>query len=194
MRHGRFDVLIVCTANLCRSPMAERLLRRRVTDLLGDAARVSVTSAGVRAAPDRPMHPYAATALRERGADPDGFRSAPVTAAGLAGADLVLTATREHRARCVELYPAGIRTAYTIRQFARLVAAVPAGTLPADGPVSRARALLAALPAARGWVPQVPEGEDDLADPVNGPVEGFRACAAHLDEVLDPFVRLLAEA
>src|SRR4051812_22131637 len=93
-------LLVVCHANLCRSPMIERLARQALAKRLGDPAgggqvpTVEVTSAGTHAEPGWDMHPFAGEVLRERGADVTDFASRRLTAELVAGADLVLTAAR----------------------------------------------------------------------------------------------------
>lgn len=181
-----FRVLIVCTANLCRSPMGERLLRAAMTPA-GSGPRWEVRSGGVRGFVDRPMHELAARTLQERGISPDGFTSRPLTRVMLEEADLVLTATRAHRAAAVELAPRTIRRTFTLFQFARLAAAVPAlGPLP---PGQAGRTLLAEALLARSDVPAVPGEQDDLLDPIGLPVEAFRRCADQIQTAVD---RILA--
>ncbi|MGI5246782.1 low molecular weight phosphatase family protein [Dactylosporangium sp. CA-139066] len=162
-------MLFVCRANLCRSAMAERLAR---------ALGLAADSAGTHALPGHPMAEHARTVLRERGADPEGFASRRVTPPLLAGAGLVLTATRAERAHCVSLAPATAARTFTLRQYGRYVAALPGGE-----PVTPA-----AIAAVRGRLQPGSPAEDDLADPYGGPIEGFRDCADTIEAIL----RLLA--
>ena len=83
---------MVCEGNLCRSPLAERLLRLRTK-----GSDVHVTSAGVIAAVGEPIDPLAADELVRLGGDPEGFEARRLTPAMLEDADLVLTATRAIR-------------------------------------------------------------------------------------------------
>lgn len=70
-----FRILFVCTANICRSPMAEHLLRGSLAALLdtGGAFRFEVSSAGIRGWDGEPMDPAAAAELRRLGGDPSRF-------------------------------------------------------------------------------------------------------------------------
>lgn len=111
----RFAILVVCTANICRSPLAELLLADRL-----DLRRFEVASAGVRGWRDQPMDEAVQQQARRLGLDPSGFRSRPLLAEYVASADLVLTATREHRAGVLELTPTALRRTYTLREFAAL--------------------------------------------------------------------------
>jgi protein-tyrosine phosphatase len=186
----QFTVLFVCQANLCRSPMAERLARRRLP------AGALAHSAGTRALEGSPVHPGAAEVLRERGADAAGFVSRQVTEALLLGADLVLTATRHQRAVCVSLAPEAVRHTFTLRQYARMVAAtspahasvgaystVESGPQPID---LRERLRLAV--AGRSRLQPVAPEDDDLSDPVREPLEAFRRCADVIDAALDHII------
>ena len=106
----RFRILTVCIGNVCRSPLAERLLRLRLAEA-GLAASYDVTSAGLRAMVGHPMEPTAAGELTRLGGDPDGFVARRLTAQMANEADLVLTATTDVRRRVVEEAP-GVDAAY----------------------------------------------------------------------------------
>jgi protein-tyrosine phosphatase len=187
-------LLFVCHANICRSPMAERLARLILTDHLPPAAgsTVSAASAGTHARAGTAMHPGAAQVLRELGADASDFSSRLVSADLVANASLVLTATREQRAFCVRLAPIAVRRTFTIRQFGRLSAAL--GPEPVGGPAGRVSALLERIAVARGAFQPVRPDEDDLADPVNGTEEDVRACARQIQLSLRPALALIGAA
>src|SRR5689334_20606506 len=125
-------VLVVCHANLCRSPIIERLARQALAKRLGDPvggdqpSAWEVTSAGTHAVPGRDMHPYADEALRECGADVTDFATRRLTADLVTRADLILTAARPQRAACVTLVPSAVPRTFTLREFAHLAAAFPA--------------------------------------------------------------------
>ncbi|WP_238007276.1 low molecular weight phosphatase family protein [Dactylosporangium sp. AC04546] len=159
-------LLFVCRANHCRSAMAERLAAWH-----GFAAE----SAGTHAVPGLEMAGNAQTALRGFGADPAGFRSRRLTPALLARPDLVLAATRAERAACVTLAPAAAGRTFTLLQYGRYLAALP----PGDDPFDRA-----ALSRVRGRLQPAAPGDDDLADPIGGPLDGFRDCADTINRIL----------
>ncbi|GAA3455359.1 low molecular weight phosphatase family protein [Dactylosporangium matsuzakiense] len=185
----RFRILLVCTGNLCRSPMAELLLRRALRPF-GD--RIELASAGTHATPGAAMHPLAARALTERGADPEGFRSRRLTDADVAHADLVLTAGREHRARCVELSPVHLLRCFTVRQWHRLAGHVDTAALPAGADAARrAESLLAEAVAVRGTVRPLAPAAESLPDPLRAPAEAFHSCAEELAAVADRLRALL---
>jgi protein-tyrosine phosphatase len=129
-----FTILVVCTGNICRSPVAERLLRAQ-SEALG--LPVVVHSAGTRSMVGHDMTPEAAHLAQHYGADPVDHRSKQLTEQQIADADLILTATREHRSKVVSLQPRAARYTYTLNQFARLLpAAVESLADPDNAPAS----------------------------------------------------------
>ena len=95
-----FSVLIVCTANQCRSPMAEHILRARVEEADLDWY---VSSAGTHAVERSAIVPEASRILARRGIDATGFHSRRLTGELIAGADLILTAEQKQRERVAAL-------------------------------------------------------------------------------------------
>jgi protein-tyrosine-phosphatase len=174
-----FRLLFVCTGNLCRSPLAERLARARL-----DPDLFTVDSAGTEAVAGAPMDADAAAVARDLGASTDGFSAYELTPAAVEAADLVLTATREHRAAVVRLVPGAARYAFTMAEFARLTAAVPPAGLAGLAAVERARALVAVAGKLRGTVRPDNPDDDDIPDPVGRPVEVHRKVAALIATVL----------
>ena len=166
-----FHVLVVCLGNVCRSPLAERLLRARLDHLLpGRAARVSVSSAGVRAWVGRPMDAHAAAELVRLGGDPDGFGSTQLTAPMLESAELVLTATRELRSRVLEDSPRALSRTFTIREFAALVT----GDEPTSDPIGLVAQAAGRRSDARG-------GDYEVRDPMGQSLRVHREVADVLD-------------
>jgi low molecular weight protein-tyrosine phosphatase len=96
-----FDsILVVCTGNICRSPMAEALLRSQLS-----AAGKRVASAGIGALVGRPADPLAQEVMREHGHDLSGHRGQQLNAALLSAADLVLALDDSHLRWMVENFP-----------------------------------------------------------------------------------------
>jgi protein-tyrosine-phosphatase len=97
-------VLIVCTGNLCRSPMAEGLLRAR---LARDEARRDwrVGSAGVWTVDGRPASANGVQEMAQRGIDLSAHLSRSVTPELMAEADLVLAMTRGHAGALTAAFP-----------------------------------------------------------------------------------------
>ncbi len=97
-------ILIVCTANICRSPMAAALLRGRLATL-GLAGEVEVKSAGVFAQEGQGASRLAVAVLAERNVSLDDHRSLPVSAELLAEADIILVMEEAHRRSLFYLAP-----------------------------------------------------------------------------------------
>ncbi|MDX6351488.1 MAG: low molecular weight protein-tyrosine phosphatase [Streptomyces sp.] len=192
-REDVFRILHVCTGNVCRSPMAERLTRHELTRRLGDgAAGILVESAGTWGHVGAPMEAHAATVLAEYSADPSGFTGRELLDEHVIDADLVLTATRDHRAQVISMgHAAGLRT-FTLKEFTRLVRAIDPATLPDDGGVTaRARSLVRAAAALRGWL-LAPDAEaDEVYDPYGAPLTFFRSVGEEIHAALDPVVTAL---
>lgn len=97
--HGRalmHRILTICTGNICRSPMAELILRRAVQEAgLGD--RVDVASAGTTGWEEgEPIDPRAAAELESRGISSGEHRARQATSAMLREADLILALDHDH--------------------------------------------------------------------------------------------------
>lgn len=197
---GQFGILFICTGNLCRSVIAERLARRGLRARLGPAACwFRVTSAGTASLDGCPVHPYTAEALSWLGADADGVTSHALTVADVDAADLILAAGREHRDAVVAMRPRASRRAYLLREFARLAAYASATApgrpaadqLATDRPsagvsaagycaADQARHLVAAVAQLRGLAPYVEPAEDEIADPATNSA-AFLDCARAID-------------
>src|SRR5687768_14982949 len=97
-REPEFTVLLVCTGNMCRSALGERLGRAYLEELLGErASAIRLTSAGVQAVVGSAMHPDSALVLSGLGADAGDFVARQFVESMAAAADLTLTLTRGHR-------------------------------------------------------------------------------------------------
>ena len=183
-------LLVVCTANLCRSPLGERLARAGLA-ARGAGPGVEVTSAGSAAREGLPMASHAAAVLAARGADAGGFASRRLSGEDVRGADLVLAASREHRAAAVTLFPRASAKTFTAAELARLVADVAPEEVTGDDAGQRLDSLRRAAASRRGLVVPARPADDDMADPVGGPREGFERTADTWEALLGPVLDLL---
>jgi protein-tyrosine phosphatase len=106
-------VLIVCVGNICRSPMAEALLRAR----FAARGRGHVESAGLGALVGRGADPIAVALMKERGLDLSGHRARQFTPEILAAADLVLVMESGHQKQIESLAPSARGRVHRIGKF-----------------------------------------------------------------------------
>jgi protein-tyrosine phosphatase len=170
---GTGGILFVCTANVCRSPMAAALLAQQVS---AAGITLPVGSAGLLAG-GQPALPHAAAVMAALGIDLSAHVSRRLEAADLAESGLVLGMTREHVRHAVVLDPQVWPRAFTLRELIRRAGET--------GPPS------AGEPFA-GWLGRLHAGRDrrsllggspldDIADPAGGPAAAYGRTAVLLD-------------
>lgn len=104
-------ILLVCTGNTCRSPMAEVLLKKQIADRLGcpideiDQHGVVVASAGVAAMAGGRPSSEAVQVMSDRGLDLTQHFSQPFSEQLANQADLILTMTQGHRLAILSQWP-----------------------------------------------------------------------------------------
>ncbi len=176
-----FRILTVCTGNICRSPAAERLLRRELADSAAEPA-IEVDSAGVHAVVGHPIQEQMAALLQADGVAADGFEARQLTPDLVRRADLVLVADRTHRESVLRLVPAALRRTFIMKEFVRLATQLPSNDAPAAMD-DRLRWLIGQVPMMRGRNP-VPEGTDDIVDPFGGTPDDYRAAYLEVREAV----------
>lgn len=176
------EILLLCTANVCRSVMAQAMLSAR---LAARGVTVSVASAGLLGSGWQPP-PEVIAVMAARGVDVTGHRSRIVTADDLASADLILGLAREHVRHAAVLLPAAWPRAFTIRELLRR--GQQAGVRAPGEPL-------------RHWLTRAADGRsrldllgsrpaDDVADPAGGPLRGYQATSGLLDCLTRDLVEL----
>ena len=105
-------ILAVCTGNICRSPAIERLLDHQLS---GSAV---VASAGTMAVVGAPIAEPMAQLLTGVDVPASGFAARRITQWMIDEADLILTASTEHRSAVVSLQPLAMKKTFTLLEFA----------------------------------------------------------------------------
>jgi protein-tyrosine phosphatase len=176
------DILILCTGNICRSPMAEVLLRRKL-DVAGIDA--TVTSAGTWRAGE-PAAGGSINAMAARRLDLSSHRSTLLDIEAVREADLVIAMAREHVREVVVLDPPSLAKTFTLKELVRRAEALGPTPLPFErwlAHVGQGRQARQMLGASR---------DDDVADPVGQPDDLFLDTADELESLIDRLVPLLA--
>src|SRR5438067_6773175 len=176
-------VILVCTGNVCRSPIAEGLLRR-ATEHRPIGGPITVSSAGTAGWEGSPATPEAVEAAAERGVDISGHIATRLRPGMAAGADLVLCMAREHRDLIARDEPEAAGRAFSLKELVRLL---EDGARAAATPAAR----IAAAALARAGAPLTPHPDEDIADPLGLPLDGYRAIASELDDWIDRLVPAL---
>ncbi len=163
-------ILTVCTGNIRRSPVAERLLPAGLDQVLPGA--FEVRSAGTRAMVGDPVQPPSAAIIETYGGTPGGFAARQLTPAILQATDIVLTMATGHRGEVLQLDPSMLRKTFTIREFARLLGALEVRDAAGGGTAAEAsdvgslwRALPARLASVRHLALAADPTDNDVTDP-----------------------------
>lgn len=162
-------VLFICTGNICRSPIAERLAAAYGARL--QVTNFSASSAGTRAVVAHPIHSDAAIVLEKLGGDASDFAARQFTPNIGSRADLVLTMTRAHRDTVLELAPRLLHKAFTLTEAEFLISHFN----PRD---------VAELGALRSYVPAHELSE--VLDPIGQDIEVFAMVGSQIASVLPP--------
>ncbi|MEV0943105.1 phosphotyrosine protein phosphatase [Micromonospora wenchangensis] len=198
-----FTVLHVCMGNICRSPMAERLLvlavRERLerlgVDPTGADALLHSHSAGTGGwHAGEEMNPPAARQVLGRGGDVEGFAARKLRSDLIDAADLVLTATADQQEYVVALRPDAASRTFVLGEFGRLLGALDTTALPPaaatpDAVYARGVALVAAVDAARQGAGAL--HSDDLDDPWGRGDQCFSRVADEIEETVHPLTSAL---
>jgi protein-tyrosine phosphatase len=111
-------ILVVCTANVCRSPMIAALLSNRfVRAGLGD--RVHIASSGIYALVGEPADPAGVRLLAERGIDLSGHRATALDEEELRLADLILVSEEAHRQAIFYRSPQALHKVWLLTELNR---------------------------------------------------------------------------
>jgi protein-tyrosine phosphatase len=169
-------IVVLCTANVCRSPMAAALLARRLAAL---SVTVPVRSAGMISSGD-PPHPEVISVMASYGIQIASHRSRIVYAADVASASLVLAMARDNLRHAVITEPRAWPRAFTLKELVRRGEQI--GPRPHAEPLSR---WLSRVHAGRERMSLLGDSlDDDVADPAGGPLRAYADTAGLLDQLV----------
>jgi protein-tyrosine-phosphatase len=163
-------LLFVCTGNMCRSPMAEALLRHELEGR--DCEGFQVSSAGTWAAMGEPPTEEAILVCAGHGIDISSHRSKLLEPDDLEGADVVVGMTNVHRQEVASLAPDARHRTILLKEIAEVL-------MPTEWPDATAEERLRALLSAPRpkWRRKL-----DLADPIGRPMRVYERCFSELQE------------
>ena len=171
------SILIVCTGNICRSPLAEGFLRRALEQrTVGE--EFDVSSAGTWGWEDSPAVPEAVGVGFERGIDISGHVGRRLEPQYVDAVGLVLGMTSEHRAAAVQMVPGAEPKTFTLKELVRLL-----DDLPATG--GDEQDLAGRIARAAGLRRSGFEGkplDEDVVDPLGMPIDTYRAVAWEIEQ------------
>ncbi len=178
-------ILVVCTGNICRSPIAEGFLRQLLQDR--GIEGISVDSAGVSGLRGYPADPEAVRAAAEQEVDISNHRARRVNPAMIERADLVMAMTAEQRDAVIGRVPDATDRTFTLKELVFLLEKVNG-----ESPVRREDERLAAAVARANTLRESKPGlellDEDVSDPLGLGPDAFRATVWEVGQLLERFV------
>ena len=172
------SILVVCTGNICRSPIAEGMLRDALSARFGET-RPTVSSAGTWGVEGSSARRPKRSPRRGSEASTSRRTVARRLAQVPADADLVVAMAGEHRDILGDETGMGERS-FTLKELVRLLESLPP-VPPGAGPDSLSERVDQARAARQAGFAGNPLDED-VADPIGMPLQTYRATAWELDE------------
>lgn len=173
---------VVCTGNIARSPLGMVMLEHEARRRIGPDAPVWVTSSGLHGLAGEPAVEASRRLAEDRGLVLDHHRAAVLDRDDVLEQDLVLTMTERQRAAVVRAAPRAAKRVFTVRELARLCAALKP-VEQQDTVRERVRTVARLAAAARPHVARSREPED-IADPYGRGPEDYERVGAQLDDAV----------
>lgn len=118
MNQRKFQVLLVCTGNTCRSAMAEGILRSLLKQKGADD--IIVSSAGVGGLEGYPASGFAVEVAKNWHVDISGHRARQLSHETIEKADLILAMSPEHADYILRTEPEARKKTYLLKSFPKL--------------------------------------------------------------------------
>lgn len=155
------SILVVCTGNICRSPVGEAVLKAQLT------GAVTVSSAGTHAAVGQAASPEAIEYVERKLGLALDHVAQQLTKQRAEASDLIVTMTTEHRAWVARAAPRTVRRTFTLREIEQILAQLPQH----GAPQSLGQLVLSASTLRTG----VFTGNEEIGipDPYGGPPDAY---------------------
>ena len=175
-------IVMVCTGNICRSPMAEVMLRDALQRRGADD--IEVVSAGTWAGMGSPATTEAVEVMRRRDIDLSAHRSQPVTEDLLADADLIIAMTSVHAREIGQVSRSALDKTLLMKELVEIEVDTPGADALRD----------VRLAALLGGKRPEPRRALDLDDPMGLPVGAYERTAEYIDAGVSKLVEVLCSS
>jgi protein-tyrosine phosphatase len=177
-------ILVVCTGNICRSPIAEGFLRQLLHDR--GIEGVSIESAGVSGLRGYPADPEAVRAAAEQGVDISRHRARRVNLTMIERADLVMAMTGEQRDAVTGQVPNAASRTFTLKELVFLLEKAD-GESPGRSEEDQLADAVTRANTLRESEPGLELLDEDISDPLGLGPDAFRATVWEIDQLLERF-------
>lgn len=109
-------IMFICTGNICRSAMADWLLKQKIKETgIGD---IEVCSCGIYAQDgDTPTYEAKSVMQDEYGIDISSHRATNIRNSKIKEMDLILCATMRHKEAVIDIYPELKEKVFTMKEY-----------------------------------------------------------------------------
>jgi protein-tyrosine phosphatase len=177
------QVLVVCTGNICRSPMAEGFLKELFRLRADQGERIEVSSAGTSGWDGSPATSEAVSAASEREADISEHRARRLAARHVEQADLVLGMTTDHAVAAIQLVPTAAARTFTLKELVQILEALPDHEAAESSNAQRLRDRVRQADELRIQGFEGNRFDLDVVDPIGLSIDTYRAVAWELDQL-----------